>query len=147
MLGRTSILAGCALLLAVGGGSIAAQAAGEDDSATMLASVSAPITSGCPALRWHLVRVGGGRPGQPGEYKGVVYFADMSGASILDGTLAGNGTFRATVTSVAGTGPSGTLTGRRSQAGVQAHLAGPGCSNVAVNMNNPNFQAPLGTGH
>jgi hypothetical protein len=59
----------------------------------------------------------------------------MSGASILQGTMSRSGVMKGTVKSVAGSGPSGVVTGTRTSQGVHARLVGPGCSKVVVDVN------------
>jgi hypothetical protein len=130
----TAISAACALLLGVGAATTSALAAGEDTTGTQgaLVATAPPVGPTCPSVKWHIIR---DNDAGPGNYKGVVWFSDMSGASILTGTMSSSGVMKGTVKSVAGKGPSGTVSGRRSSQGLSARLVGPGCSKVTVDVN------------
>jgi hypothetical protein len=134
MKSRTAISGACALLLGLGATSTSAFAAGEDTGGTeqALVATASPVGPTCPSVKWHIIR---DNAEGPGNYKGVVWFSDMSGASILTGTMSKSGVMKATVKSVAGKGPSGVVSGTRTSQGVHARLVGPGCSKVAVDVN------------
>jgi len=85
---------------------------------------------GCPHMSWHIQRVPGS---QAGTLAGVAWFVDMSGVSSVRGAVNQAGAFTLTVTSVSGTGPSGTVTGTRGADGsIRASLDGPGCSKLQL---------------
>jgi hypothetical protein len=118
-----------ALILASALGATPALAAGEGQGAVLTAEAPPPLNStGCPSIRWDVVRT------SETTFKGIVFFTDLRGTSVMDGTVARSGAFHATVRSVVGDGPTGTVTGRRTPSGLQANLVGPGCSHVTVGL-------------
>jgi hypothetical protein len=91
---------------------------------------SAPSSvAGCPYIEWKLARHSNG------EVTGIVYYSDMSGVSMANGTAQG-GQFQITLTSSMGNGPVGTVTGSRSSNGaITATLKGQGCANMHMSVN------------
>jgi len=92
---------------------------------------TAPSTPQCPSMTWHIQPFGA--PGA-GEWAGVVWFSDMSGISVARGNIGQDGKFTLVLTSVSGSGPTGTVTGARSADGktLTANLDGPGCSKLRL---------------
>jgi hypothetical protein len=83
---------------------------------------------GCPDLAWRLVRKGG-------DVTGVTFYADLSGVSMVKGTVNDAGQFRLVLTPSMGEGPSGTVTGVRTRNGtVVADMKGTGCANMHISM-------------
>lgn len=99
-------------------------------------------TPGCPSLTWSVKRVG---PATSGALAGVAWYEDMSGISVGRGTIAQDGKFNFTLTSVQGNGPTGTATGVSVGGNLQADLDGPGCSKLQVRMR-PMTRTPPGSG-
>lgn len=95
----------------------------------------------CPQLEWNVIPV---PRGKPGEIKGVAFYHDMSGISVIKGTMSADGKVTATLTSVAGTGPSGTVTGDRGPDITHIEVHGTGCANMAFNL--PRWGAAGGGG-
>ena len=85
----------------------------------------------CPQLEWNVIPV---PRGEAGEIKGVAFYHDMSGISVIKGTMSSDGKVTATLTSVAGTGPAGTVTGNRGPDITRIEVHGTGCANVAFNL-------------
>lgn len=90
-----------------------------------------PSAPQCPSMTWHLQPFG--EPGA-GEWAGVVWFSDMSGISVAKGKMSQDGKFTLVLTSVSGSGPTGTVNGTRSADGrnLTASLDGPGCSKLRL---------------
>jgi hypothetical protein len=91
---------------------------------------SAPSSvAGCPYIEWKLARHSNG------EVTGIVYYSDMSGVSMANGTVQA-GQFQLTLTSSMGNGPVGTVTGSRSANGaITATMTGQGCANMHMHVN------------
>lgn len=75
----------------------------------------------CPNIAWRI----GGDPS--GALHGIMWYADMSGVSQVDGTMTGK-SIKFTLKSVMGNGPVGTVTGVEQQG---ATLVGEGCANAS----------------
>jgi hypothetical protein len=73
----------------------------------------------CPNIAWRI----GGDPS--GALHGIMWYADMSGLSQVDGTMSGKN-IKFTLKSIMGKGPVGTVTGVEGQG---ATLVGEGCAN------------------
>jgi hypothetical protein len=58
----------------------------------------------------------------------------MSGFSVIKGTVTADGTISATLTSLSGNGPTGTITGKRGKDTTDVALAGPGCANGRIHL-------------
>ena len=83
--------------------------------------VETPAKPGCRAAVLHIVREGTG-------LTGVVFFRDGSGVSNVQGSTDGH-TFQWSMTSIAGNGPAGQVTGQVSAQGMlTANLAGTNCT-------------------
>ena len=93
-------------------------------------SRTAPFQPTCPTIEWNVIPV----VTLPAIVNGVAYFSDMSGVSQIKGNVAADGTISATLTSVYGNGPAGTVTGTHAKAGTHFVLKGAGCSNTSFNM-------------
>jgi hypothetical protein len=91
---------------------------------------SAPASPTCPWIEWHVQPVGAA----PATVNGVAFFSDMSGISMVKGAVAADGTITGTMTSVSGSGPAGTIAGKRTKQATHVELHGNGCSNVALNI-------------
>jgi hypothetical protein len=112
----------CCLTLAGLGGTAAAQSGG---TAGYYQGFT-PAPKGCPALHYLF-------QGSRANPVGYVWFADASGMSKATGTMdLQTGKFNLTLTSLDGTGPTGTIEGVKSpNTGiVTGELKGPGCSNA-----------------
>ena len=80
---------------------------------------------GCPYLAWRLARH------DNGEVTGIAYYSDLSGVSMVKGTMNDAGQFQLVLTPSMGNGPNGTVEGTRSSNGaVEADLKGQGCANM-----------------
>jgi hypothetical protein len=100
-------------------------------------------TTPCPTTEWHIKPV----PAKgPATIVGVAYFSDMSGISQIKGTRTADGKISGTVTSIDGTGPSGSFTGTRTATMTHVELDGTGCSRHVVNIRamQPNYGASPG---
>jgi len=87
-----------------------------------------PATASCPQLESRVIPA----PPAGGVTKGVMYYSDMSGVSVINSTVAADGSITGTVKSVSGNGPAGPVTGRRDKNGVNVHVAGTGCSDINI---------------
>ena len=88
-------------------------------------------TASCPVLEWRLL------PMPPGAatVNGVAYWSDMSGISTIKGTSDASGKVTATLTSVAGKGPAGTVTGQRELSVTRVEMRGnTACDNVKLEI-------------
>jgi len=85
------------------------------------AGMTGSSVAGCPNIAWRI-----GQSPSTGALHGMIWYTDMSGMSQVDGTMSGN-QFSATLRSVMGNGPVGTVTGVRGQ---HARLVGTGCANA-----------------
>ncbi len=84
--------------------------------------------AGCPDIVWRLARNGG-------DVSGMAFYANMSGASQVKGTVNQEGQFNLTLTSMMGNGPVGTVEGQRNRNGTTtAVLTGQGCANAHITM-------------
>jgi hypothetical protein len=91
---------------------------------------AASSVPGCPSLLWRLAR----HP--DGTVTGMTYYSDLSGISMVNGSVDQAGDFHLKLTSGMGNGPVGEVTGHRSANGkVDATLKGEGCANNHVVMN------------
>jgi hypothetical protein len=100
---------------------------------------SKAANANCAQIEWTIVpipRTGSGAP--VGPINGVAYYSDMSGISKVSGTMAADGKITASITSVSGSGPAGTVTGMRGAQGTHIDLVGAGCANTSFDM--PRFQ-------
>ncbi len=85
----------------------------------------------CPTVEWHLLPM----PfGTATNINGIAYYSDMSGISIVRGTSAADGTVIASLASVSGSGPVGTVTGTRTGGMTKVVLAGAGCANATIEL-------------
>jgi hypothetical protein len=75
----------------------------------------------CPNIAWRI----GGDPS--GALHGIMWYADMSGTSQVDGRMTGKN-IKFTLKSIMGNGPVGTVTGAVGQG---ATLTGEGCANAS----------------
>ncbi len=93
-------------------------------------------TATCPSLEWDVVPLPHDAAGEliGNTINGVAYYGDMSGVSTIKGTITADGKLTATLTSVSGAGPTGTVTGMRSANGTHIELRGAGCANVAFDL-------------
>jgi hypothetical protein len=83
---------------------------------------------GCPDLVWRLVRTGG-------NVTGITFYSDLSGLSMVKGTVNNGGQFHLVLTPSMGDGPSGTVNGTRSRNGaLEATMTGQGCANMHLTM-------------
>jgi hypothetical protein len=85
----------------------------------------------CPAVEWHVAPPP--RNG-PATIEGVAYTADMKGVSIIKANRSADGVISGTVTSIYGTGPQGTITGKRDRNTTHVQLAGEGCNNFKFDL-------------
>lgn len=83
--------------------------------------------AGCPDIAWRLARNGN-------DVSGMAFYANMSGASQVKGTVDNSGQINLTLTSIMGNGPVGTVEGHRTKNGTTATLKGEGCANGRVAM-------------
>lgn len=85
--------------------------------------------AGCPYLVWRLAK----HPG--GKVTGIAYYSDLSGLSMVDGSVDPEGHFTLNLKSDMGKGPVGTVTGtRKSDGSVTAQMVGEGCANMTLNI-------------
>jgi hypothetical protein len=103
-------------------------------------SLGVDAAPGCPSIQWDLQPTG-----DPGTYRGIVFFADLSGIGYANGTVGRDGTITGTVHSVYGRGPDGNITGVRNANGLQVRIDGQGCSNLTVTLPAAGVR-PFGTG-
>jgi hypothetical protein len=83
---------------------------------------------GCPDMVWRLVRTGS-------NVSGIAYYSDLSGLSMVKGTVNSAGHFQLTLTPQMGEGPSATVTGvRKPNGSAQAEMTGKGCANMHISM-------------
>jgi len=113
--------------MAIGGGTISVAHA---DGEMGYIGSRTPAKGACPGIETRVIPA----PPNGGPVKGIMYFADMSGVSTIQGMVAADGTITGTVTSVSGKGPTGTTSGRRDKTGTHVELKGPGCSNFSFDM-------------
>lgn len=84
--------------------------------------------AGCPDIVWRLARNGA-------DVSGMAFYANMSGASNVKGTVNPQGQFELNLTSMMGNGPVGTVAGQRNRNGTTtATLTGQGCANAHIVM-------------
>ena len=70
-----------------------------------------------------------------GSVTGIAYYNDLSGISMITGTIDQNGNFHLKLTAQVGDGPTGDVVGQKRTGGVtQATLTGPGCANMHLDM-------------
>ena len=130
---KTLLFAGFASAMVLGLAGVPATYAQEGTAGwapTWRAGQMAPATPTCPAVQWHIQPV----KTLPGSVNGVAFFSDMSGISIVTGTILADGTISSVATSVNGKGPAGTITGKRSPNVTHFEMHGEGCSNVSGNI-------------
>ena len=122
---KTLLLAGTAACVMVGSAAVTVAQAQEYAGARSL-----PTKAGCPSIEWHV------QPPTtiPSPVNGVAFFNDMSGISIIKGTVGADGMIAGTLTSVSGKGPAGTVTGKRAKTATHVELHGDGCSNAVFNL-------------
>ena len=70
----------------------------------------------------------------PAPVNGVAYYSDMSGFSVIKGTVNADGTITGTLTSLSGNGPTGNITGKRAKEATDVALVGPGCANARIHL-------------
>ena len=93
----------------------------------------------CAQIEWTVVPVPRNTSGMAiGPLNGVAYYSDMSGISKISGTMTDEGKVTATLTSVSGAGPAGTVTGLSGPKGTHVELVGAGCANTSFDL--PRFQ-------
>lgn len=85
----------------------------------------------CPTVEWHLLPM---PVGVAANVNGIAYYSDMSGISIIRGTIAANGVVGATLVSVSGNGPAGAVTGTHTAGATKVVLTGNGCANASLNL-------------
>jgi hypothetical protein len=102
-------------------------------------------TATCPTLEWDVVPLPHDAAGKlvGNAINGVAYYGDMSGVSTIKGTISADGNLTATLTSVSGAGPTGTVTGMRGAKGTHIELHGAGCANATFDL--PRWQATAAT--
>lgn len=89
----------------------------------------ASSVAGCPFIQWRLAR----HP--DGQVTGIAYYSDMSGVSMVTGTVTQAGQFNLTLTSAMGQGPTGTVSGTKSRNGaLNATMTGEGCANMKLHI-------------
>ena len=103
----------------------------ESGAANYAGGRSAATSKECPTIEWHILPT---PPNRASNVNGVAYYTDMSGISVIKGTIAADGTVALTLTSVSGNGPAGVVTGRRDTTGTRVELRGAGCSNAKINF-------------
>jgi hypothetical protein len=85
--------------------------------------------AGCPYIAWRLARH------DNGEITGIAYYSDMSGVSMVTGTMNQAGQFHLTLTSSMGNGPVATVTGTKVANGnVDGVMKGEGCANMKMHF-------------
>lgn len=91
-----------------------------------------PATSStCAPIEWHIIPVA---TGGAVTLNGVAYFSDMSGISTIKGMITAEGAVSATLASVSGNGPAGSVTGMRSATGTHVEMNGAGCSKANFDL-------------
>ena len=119
-------------IVALAGGLLAIVLQGPPAIAAMPAGFTGHAESsvpGCPYLAWRLVRANNG------NVTGIAYYSDLSGVSMVKGTMSDAGQFHLVLTPSMGNGPSGTIEGtRKSNGAVEANLSGQGCANMHLVM-------------
>ncbi len=98
--------------------------------------------AGCPTIEWHILPI---PEGVASNINGVAFYTDMSGVSTVRGTMGTDGKVVATLSSVSGSGPSGTVSGSRDKNVSRIVLTGAGCANTSFNLQRFN-RAPSGGG-
>ena len=100
---------------------------------------SKAFSANCAQIEWTIVPIPRNASGAAvGPINGVAYYSDMSGISKVSGTVSADGKITASMTSVSGAGPMGTVTGMRSATGTHIELVGAGCANTSFEL--PRFQ-------
>jgi hypothetical protein len=123
MLAKLVLLGG----VAIGASSGAAFAQGEQSRDIYYGRMKATPT--CPALTWQLR----GKPGAVGDRVGYFVYENGQGASKAVGTENADGTFHLTLTSLAGSGPVGTVEGKRGKDGTIAAMVNVnGCPPIVI---------------
>jgi len=85
--------------------------------------------AGCPYIAWRLARH------DNGEVTGITYYSDMSGVSMVTGTVNQAGQFHLTLTSSMGNGPVATVDGTKAANGnVTGIMKGEGCANMTMHF-------------
>ncbi len=85
----------------------------------------------CPTVEWHLLPM---PVGVATNVNGIAYYSDMSGISIIRGTVAPSGMVGATLVSVSGNGPAGAVTGTHTAGATKVVLTGNGCANATLDL-------------
>jgi hypothetical protein len=99
----------------------------------------------CPQIEWTIVPIARTASGTAvGPIDGVAYYSDMSGISKVSGTISAEGKISASMTSVSGNGPQGTVAGMRGAQNTHIELIGAGCANTAFDL--PRFQEDSAAG-
>ena len=86
------------------------------------------MSTSCPAIEWHVAPIVGGM------LNGVAFYNDMSGISVIHGSIAKDGTINASLVSIRGNGPAGTVSGKRTATEAKGKLEGAGCANASFDM-------------
>lgn len=87
--------------------------------------------AGCPTIEWHILPI---PEGVTSNINGVAFYTDMSGVSSIRGTKGADGKIVATLSSVSGNGPSGTVSGSRDNNVSHIVLTGAGCANTSFDL-------------
>ena len=85
----------------------------------------------CPTIEWHLAPT---KSGGVVSLNGVAFYSDMSGISVINGSIGADGKIAAVLTSVNGNGPVGTVAGLRTSKEAKGELTGTGCANAKFDM-------------
>jgi hypothetical protein len=127
------ILAGAGILaLGIATPALAQGGNGDDPGGTAYwMGRSGPHTAACPTVEWNVTPT---QRGVAGPFKGVAFFSDMRGISKISGTIAADGSIAATLTSVSGNGPAGTVDGKQEKDVTKLALHGLDCSNASFSM-------------
>lgn len=130
---KSTRLATTAFSIVTAIGLMGAQAAYAQDSASndYYAGRSVASQPACPTVEWHLLPM---PVGVATNIKGVAYYSDMSGISIVRGTVAASGMVGATLVSVSGNGPAGTVTGSHTAGATNVVLTGTGCAHATLKL-------------
>ena len=93
----------------------------------------AKMSSGvaCPSIEWHLAPT---KSGGAVSLNGVAFYSDMSGISVINGSIGADGKISAVLTSVNGNGPAGTVAGMRTPKEAKGELVGAGCATAKFDM-------------
>ena len=85
----------------------------------------------CPAVMWHVSPI---PRGVASPINGVAYYSDMSGFSVVKGTMGSDGKVAATVTSISGNGPAGMVSGLRDKNATHIEMHGAGCAETKFDL-------------